>query len=230
MILSPRLLKIAQMVEFKTAADIGTDHAKLPVYLVEKGVCNHVIASDVANGPVLACKKTVTESGFEEFINVRKGDGLSSLSAGEADTVIIAGMGGDLISEILGKGIDIAVGTKEIILQPMTHVPQLRRFLHDNNFAIADEILVCEKEKIYVIIKVTNGVNQYCDEFDYVLSPILLKKRDPLLKAYLKKLIKKYSAELQGLKKASIYDEKSIVSTSVIVDKLEKIYETTEDY
>ncbi|MBQ2897548.1 MAG: SAM-dependent methyltransferase [Clostridia bacterium] len=230
MILTPRLLKIAQMVSYTSAADIGTDHAKLPVYLVEKNICSKVIASDVADGPVHACKKTVKHSGKSNQIDVRKGYGLKKLSKGEVDTIIIAGMGGDLISEILKNDLEICTSSKEIILQPMTHISQLRAFLHNNGFCIADEVLVREKNKIYTIIKTTKGENQYTTEFDYIVSPFLINKKDPLLKDFVGKLLEKYSKEYIGLKSATVVDEDLMIKTKLIINNLEKIYEAAKNY
>jgi len=229
MILTPRLLKIAQMVNYAYAADIGTDHAKLPVYLIENNICKKVIASDVADGPVSSCRKTVTQSGFENCIDIRKGDGLASLKKNETETIIIAGMGGDLISYILEKDSQIAAAAKEIILQPMTHIIQLRKFLHDNCFAVIDEVLVREKEKIYTIIKVKKGDCQYKSEMDYILSPVLLKNKDQLLSDLINRLIKKYKAELLGLKKASNPDDNAVKQIVFILENLEKIYETAKN-
>ncbi len=230
MILTPRLLKIAKMVNFKTAADIGTDHAKLPVYLVEKEICRKVVASDVADGPVLACKKSVALSGFSEQIDIRKGDGLRTLKPGEVETVIIAGMGGDLISCILDNNDDICGCSKEIILQPMTHIIQLRIFLKQNNFKILDEALVKEKDKIYTIIRVIKGKNQYKRNIDYIISPILITNKDPLLGEYVKRQIQKYKKEFEGLKSAAEVDEKAVSKIGLIISDLEKIYETAKNY
>lgn len=230
MILTPRLLKIAKMVNFKTAADIGTDHAKLPVYLVEKEICRKVVASDVADGPVLACKKSVALSGFSEQIDIRKGDGLRTLKPGEVETVIIAGMGGDLISRILNNSDDVCEYSKEIILQPMTHIIQLRMFLKQNNFKILDEALVKEKDKIYTIIRVIKGENQYNRDIDYIISPTLIANKDPLLGEYVKGQIQKYKKEFEGLKSAAEVDEKAVSKIGLIISDLEKIYETTKNY
>jgi len=227
--LTERLLKIAQLVEYKTVADIGTDHAKLPVYLINNRICNKVIASDVADGPVKACESTVSRYQLKEFIHIRKGNGLDTLSVGEVETIVIAGMGGDLISEILQNGDQVAKKAKEIILQPMTHIPQLRQFLKNNNYKIIEELLVKENNKIYTIIKVTHGKNQYVDEIDFIVSPLLMKKKDEILVEYILKLLNKYKTELIGLKKAVALDESSISVNLRIIKELEKLYEAAKD-
>ena len=230
MVLTQRLLKIAEIVEYKSLADIGTDHAKLPVYLIENKICSRVIASDVADGPVKACKDTVGRCGMSAFVDIRKGDGLSTLNTGEVETIVIAGMGGDLISNILKKGYEVANSAKEIILQPMTHIPQLREFLKINNFKILDEVLVNEKNKIYTIIKITKGENQYQTEFDYLISPILIRNKDKLLPEYVLKLLNKYKNEIKGLSKASCSNEEQVKVNKSIVCELEKVYEATKNY
>lgn len=230
MILTPRLLKIAQMVEYKTLADIGTDHAKLPVYLIEQGTCNNVIASDVADGPVNACKDTVGRCGMSKFVDVRKGDGLDTLYPGEVETIVIAGMGGDLIASILEKGGAAARLAKELILQPMTHIPHLREFLKNNGYRVLNEVLVKEKNKIYTIIKIVNGENQYKTEFDYLISPIIIENKDKLLPEFIVKLLNKYNNEIQGLSKASCSNEEQLKNNNSIVYELEKLYEVTKNH
>lgn len=230
MVLSQRLLKIAQMVEYKTLADIGTDHAKLPVYLIEREICNTVIASDVADGPVNACKKTVSQCGMESCVQVRKGDGLATISPGEVETVVIAGMGGDLMTEILKAGYEVANSAKEMILQPMTHIPQFRKFLKDNDYQIIDELLVKERDKIYTIIKVKPGKNQYITDFDFIVSPLLVEKKDKLLSEYIIKLINKYNNEIRGLKKAAELNSSQLNLNNDIVKKLECLYEIAKNH
>lgn len=230
MVLTQRLLKIAQMVNYKSVADIGTDHAKLPVYLIENKICDKAIASDVADGPVEACSTTVSKCGMTDFIQIRKGDGLKILAPCETETIVIAGMGGDLISNILEESAEIAAVAKEIILQPMTHIPQLRAFLKNNDFKIIDEVLVNEKDKIYTIIKVVKGKNQYSTDFDFLISPILIQNKDNLLSEYISKLLCKYKNEIEGLRKSSIKCEEYINSVGDIVNKLEHLYEVTKNY
>ena len=230
MILTHRLLKIANMVEYKSLADIGTDHAKLPVYLIENNICSKVVASDVADGPVKACKDTVGRCGMSKFVDIRKGDGLATILPGEVETIVIAGMGGDLIATILEKGKEVANSAKEIILQPMTHIPQLREFLKNNDFKILDEVLVGEKSKIYTIIKITVGKNQYQTEFDFLISPVLVENKDKLLPEYILKLINKYKCEIDGLSKASCYSEEQLKNNNLIVNELEKLYEVAKNY
>ena len=230
MILTQRLLKIAQMVGCRNVADIGTDHAKLPVYLIERDMCDSVIASDVASGPVQACKNTVSQCGLSNKIQIRQGDGLKTLEIGEVDTVVIAGMGGDLISTILENDSKIAKIAKEIILQPMTHIPQLRCYLKNNNYRVIDEVLVKEKNKIYTIIKVADGKSQYQSDFDFLISPIFVQNKDKLLGEYVLKLLKKYKNEITGLSQANFVDEKQLKNNRYIVCELEKLYEVTKNY
>ena len=230
MILTHRLLKIANMVEYKSLADIGTDHAKLPVYLIENNICSKVVASDVADGPVKACKDTVGRCGMSKFVDIRKGDGLATILPGEVETIVIAGMGGDLIATILEKGKEVANSAKEIILQLMTHIPQLREFLKNNDFKILDEVLVGEKSKIYTIIKITVGKNQYQTEFDFLISPVLVANMDKLLPEYILKHINKYKCEIDGLSKASYFSEEQLKNNNLIVNELEKLYEVAKNY
>lgn len=230
MILTQRLLKIAQMVEYNTAIDVGTDHAKLPVYLVKNGICRYVIASDIADGPVNACRTTVNLNDVSRFVEIRQGDGLKTTLPNETETIIIAGMGGDLISTILDNSRGVAKSAKEIIVQPMTHIPQLREFFYKNNYRIIDEVLVKERDKIYTIIKVADGVNQYKDSFDFIVSPLLIQNKDVHLQEYILKLLNKYRVEICGLNNASIQNKDLLDHIIDIVNKLERLYEVTKNY
>lgn len=149
-----RLKKIAGMVSVgSTVADIGTDHAYLPVFLVKEGIVSKAFACDVVDGPLENARINILKSGVSG-ITVRKGDGLNAVKPFEADTFIIAGMGGDLIARILTDSPWIKNEKYELILQPMTAVEDLREYLCRNGFEITLEQAVKSQGRIYTVMKV----------------------------------------------------------------------------
>ncbi|MBR5190562.1 MAG: SAM-dependent methyltransferase, partial [Clostridia bacterium] len=140
--LDSRLMAIARLVrKDKVFADIGTDHAYLPVYLVEKGIINKAIAADLRVGPLDNAKETVISHNFTEKIELRLSDGLDNFSENEAQEIAVAGMGGLLISSFIERTKWLKNSNIHLILQPMTHVEDLRKTLFDNGFVIDNEVV-----------------------------------------------------------------------------------------
>ena len=161
MALSRRLETIIGLVPpGKTAADIGTDHGLVPAALAERGICSRVIATDLRSGPLEAARRLVTARGLAERIDLRLGDGLTPLVPGEADVLIIAGMGGALMQRILREGEAAARAAVRLILSPQSELEQFRRFLRDENYFIERERLVEEDGKYYYILSVHPGEAQ----------------------------------------------------------------------
>ncbi len=161
MALSRRLETIIALVPpGKTAADIGTDHGLVPAALAERGICSRVIATDLRSGPLEAARRLVTARGLAERIDLRLGDGLTPLVPGEADVLIIAGMGGALMQRILREGEAAARAAVRLILSPQSELEQFRRFLRDENYFIERERLVEEDGKYYYILSVHPGEAQ----------------------------------------------------------------------
>ncbi len=173
MALNSRLLKIATMVrKGDRVADIGTDHAYLPVYLIRNGLSNKVFACDVADGPLLNAQKNIERSKVLG-ITLRKGDGLAAVKPDEADTFVLAGMGGDLIVKLLDKSPWICDSRYELLLQPMTSVEDLRLYLCKNGFYIKSEQAVRSQGRVYTVIKAAwNGETKECEPFFYYLGKL----------------------------------------------------------
>ena len=132
-----RLKAIANMVEpTKVIADIGTDHGYIPVYLVEKRIVDRGIAADVSRGSLAKAQDLIRAMGLEDRIETRLGEGLSVLKVGEANSIVIAGMGGILISQILEKDKQIGQAVDSLVLQPMTASRELRDWLSEINYSI----------------------------------------------------------------------------------------------
>lgn len=158
--LSKRLDAVASLVKPGcVVADIGTDHGYIPVYLYKAGIIKGAVASDVNEGPLSSCKALIEQEGLGEHISVRLSDGLDSLSPNEYDTVIIAGMGGELIAKILSRC--SCLKDKHIILNPMTHPELARKFLYDNGYEILNDFIVRDGRHYYSVFDA-----QYAAKFE----------------------------------------------------------------
>ena len=145
-------------------ADIGTDHAYLPVHLVQAGVCPSAIASDIGAGPLDAARRTVTENGLTSEIALRLGDGLSTVTDQEVDDVAIAGMGGETIVAILEAAPWVQNEGIRLILQPMTRAEDLRRWLLHNGFSILEEHLIRDKHHLYPVLAAEYTAAPICED------------------------------------------------------------------
>lgn len=153
MALSKRLAAVASAVRHGSlVADIGTDHAYLPVYLVQNGIAPAAIAADIAAGPAAAARRTVQTANLTDKIEVRLGDGLSPLAPEDAEDMIIAGMGGETIAAILSAADWIKHTRYQLVLQPMSRVEMLHAYLLTNGFHITREWTVEEDGHLYVVL------------------------------------------------------------------------------
>ena len=137
----------------KKPADIGTDHAYLPIYLVQSGICPMAIATDIKKGPLRKAEKNIIRYHMQDKIELRLGDGLIPIKDDGCDVLIIAGMGGVLIRDIIEKSIDTARKAKYIVMQPMYAEEALREFLLRYGFNIMEESLAKHEGRIYPVIK-----------------------------------------------------------------------------
>jgi tRNA (adenine22-N1)-methyltransferase len=153
--LTPRLAAIAREIEKgETMADIGTDHGFLPVALWEQGICPKVILADVNHGPLEKAKFNAAESHPGVEFDCRLGDGLKVIEPGEVDVIVIAGMGGTLMTEILGEDIEKTWSYKKLILQPRKDIGELRHWIYNHSMCITNEQLVWEGKYIWPILTV----------------------------------------------------------------------------
>jgi len=198
--LTPRLKTIADLVpKGSMVGDVGSDHGYVPIYLVESGICDKAIASDINEGPTDNARQAVKEADLTQSIDVRHGGGLLPYKVGEIETVIIAGMGGLLIRDILLERPEMTQSVTTFILQPMVAQDELREWLVSNNFKIIDEKLSQEAHRMYEILVVEHGKMIIEDPIQYDLGIHLIKKEDPLSKVFLDKKIKKAQDILKGL-------------------------------
>lgn len=188
--LSPRLMAItAWFTGEDTMADIGTDHGYLPVALVEKKIISKAFACDINEKPLEKARKIIKDNGLNKCIETRLGSGLSVLQPGEAEVIVMAGMGGLLITELLDSEVLIAGAAKKLILQPMNNQPVVRRYLETHGFKIIHEDLAQESNRIYEIIVATPGTMMINDCLDYQLGYQAIQTKHPLLKAHINRKI-----------------------------------------
>ena len=163
--LDKRLSAVAALVrQGSRLADIGTDHAYLPVHLVQAGVCPSAIASDIGAGPLDAARRTVTENGLTSEIALRLGNGLATVSAGEVEDVAIAGMGGETIVMILEAAPWVQDDGIRLILQPMTRAEDLRRWLLTHGFTILEEHLIIDGRHLYPVMAAEYTAAPVCED------------------------------------------------------------------
>lgn len=187
MALSRRLLLIASLVpKGARVCDVGTDHGRLPIYLIEEKIAKRVIATDIRPLPLENAKKNVAASGVKG-IDLRLCDGLSAVKKSETDTVIIAGMGGEVISDIISRAELLSKQPYPLlILQPTTSPEFLRRYLCENGFEIKNETALEENGKLYsVITAYFTGETKEMPEFFYFAGKADPKTEDGYL--YIKK-------------------------------------------
>ena len=156
--LTPRLRAVAELVPHGAAvADIGTDHAYLPVWLLLEGKITRAIAADLCEGPLARARLTAKEYDCNENITFRLCDGLSGIAPEEADTIVIAGMGGETIAAILEQAPWTKNEAYTLILQPMSAQNDLRRWLWQQGYGIRNEKIIREGDKLYNILFVKYG-------------------------------------------------------------------------
>jgi len=212
--LSKRLQAIADMVpQGGFVADVGCDHGFLAIYLVQTGKIPGALAMDVRKGPLAAATAHVKEAGLEELIETRLSDGLEAFRAGEARTLVCAGMGGPLMQRILTAYPEKTASFQDFLLQPQSEIPQFRAFLRENGYKIVEERILLEDGKYYfpMLVRKVQGVSAAQMKRDSFMTKTydrygeyLLKKKDPLLLQYLterektlKSILDSISAESQ---------------------------------
>jgi len=154
--LPPRLFAIARLIPpGSRVADVGTDHGKLAVWLLEQGVCSCVVATDVAPGPLSAARRNAMRAGVVSGLDFRLADGLAAVSPEEIDMVVIAGMGGETIMRILARTPWLKSESYRIILQPQSKIPELLDFLSIEGYLILAQHFVEDAGRQYTIFEVT---------------------------------------------------------------------------
>ena len=198
--LSKRLSAVAALVtNGYRLADIGTDHAYIPICLAGTGRIPEAVAMDVNQGPLFRAEENIRMHGLEDRIKTRISDGFASLEKGEADAAVIAGMGGPLMIRILREGAEVVSTLKECVLQPQSEIEKVRAFLLEEGFFFLDEDMVEEDGKYYPMMKVKppsdaekaaedrSGTAWTRTELCY--GKLLLMRKNPILREFLQREI-----------------------------------------
>lgn len=218
--LSHRLREVAAYVpKGAKLLDVGSDHAYLPIFLMEQHKIIGAIAGEVVTGPYKSAVKNVSLSGFSDAIEVRLADGLAAFSPSDKVTAIsICGMGGRLIAEILQAGKEQLSGVERLILQPNNREDDLRKWLSANGFRIVAEKIMTENDKYYEIIVAEPG-NQELSAMELRFGPYLFQEKSAIYKAKWQREMDKLTYALSCIPKDNLQDR------SVLLEKLNQIKE-----
>ena len=219
--LTPRLRLIADMVPFGSRlADVGTDHAYLPAFLVSKGICPSCYAGDIHRGPLENAEKTLARYRVSDRVTTVLSAGLRQFPPACADTVVIAGMGGDQIGEIVAEASWLRSPSVTLLLQPMTMQERCRRVLYENGFFCEREAYAEEGKHLYVVMQFRFSEKPLPppdDVFFYVGTA--KEQSDPLASSYLLQRKEKLRRMIGGMEKTPRC-EKEAAKLRALLDRL----------
>ena len=199
--LSKRLSAAASFVrDGAVCADIGTDHAYIPISLVLDGKIKYAIASDINEGPILNAKENIEKYGLSDKITARISDGLNGIEEYKPDSIVICGMGGELIARIINDCEYVKQKGIQLILQPMTSIAELREYL-SHGFKVYDEDIVFDADKLYQIICAEyDGKEHTYTSAELEIGKINIEKRPKLYENLVRSFIDKKKKRYNGLK------------------------------
>lgn len=216
--LSKRLKSVASYVpKHARMADIGSDHAYLPAYLARLNKIDYCIAGEVVEGPLDNAKKEIEKTNTSSIIIPRLGDGLSVIKkSDQLDTIVIAGMGGSLIRDILNRGFKRLSGQEKLILQPNVGEKNLREWLNEHQYVITDENILKENQHIYEIIiaEKSHQIISELSEIDLMFGPYLKRQKSTVF-------LDKWHQELQ--RKQLVLQDIEQYSHNISVNRLTKL-------
>ena len=218
--ISKRLELVASFVpQGAILLDVGSDHAYLPIELIERGQIESAIAGEVVEGPYESAVKNVEAHGLKEKIQVRLANGLAAFEeADQVSVITIAGMGGRLIARILEEGLDKLANVERLILQPNNREDDLRIWLQNHGFEIVAENILEEAGKFYEILVVEAG-QMKLSASDVRFGPFLSKEVSLVF-------VQKWQKEAEKLEFAlRQIPEKNLEERQVLVDKIQAIKE-----
>ena len=189
-------------------ADIGTDHGYVPIALVQKHRITGAIAMDINEGPLARAREHIASAGLEGYIQTRLSDGVQALEVQEADSILIAGMGGELVIHILEEGEEVCRGAAELILQPQSEIRRVREYLREHHYKIVDEDMICEDGKYYPMMRVIHvdtdeswsKMNEESRTACDIYGPLLLRNGNPVLRRFLVRQHRQLTEIIQSLK------------------------------
>lgn len=208
--LSERLMRIIDQVSIgQTLADVGCDHGYLPIWLIQHGRMQRAIAMDINEGPLQRAREHIAQESLGAYIQTRLSNGLEKLSPGEADAVVIAGMGGNLTIDILKRGEAVVRGLDQLILEPQSELSGVRAYLREKDYLVESEDLVLEDGKYYPILRVrpkkSSDIAEFSKESGLPIAVLdayghrLLAACHPVLASFLEKEHSQCEQILAGL-------------------------------
>lgn len=219
--INDRLTATLSFVEKCTCiADIGSDHGYSSIYMIKNGIAQNVIATDISVPSLAKTEKLVLDHGLTNRISCRVGDGLKVIKPGEADAVLIAGMGAELISEIISSSADVARLLKFMVLQPMNSAEPLRRHLSEHGYDIIEEGITFDNGKFYQILKCRYGTRKDLMNEEYEIGTFVYKNKIPLCKEFVEYKIRKYE---QILSYIGNNDDVKRQDLTVLLDRCRKV-------
>lgn len=224
MVLDERLRAAADLVpRGSRLADIGSDHAYLPIALCLEGKIEYALASDINEGPVASARSNIAKNGLNDKIICARADGLDGAQSFAPDCITILGMGGELIVSILERAEWVRDEKITLVLQPMTHAEILAEYLAENGFYVEDERMVSVGERddrIYRLIKAKfDGKRRSIGKTEAFVGRINLNRADEITKRYVSRLMMVLKARITG-------KEKALADTS----EERKLYSELEEY
>ncbi|HEY8890437.1 MAG TPA: class I SAM-dependent methyltransferase [Clostridium sp.] len=222
--LSIRLKTIVSMIEkCDSVIDVGTDHGYVPIYLVKNYIIKKAIASDINRGPVEKAKNNIILNNASSQISCRLGSGLSTVKKGEVQIAIIAGMGGNLIRDILEDDLEVVKELKYIVLQPVQNAEVLREYLYNAGYDILDEEICIDDGKYYEVIKAKyNTIPVKVDNIYYEISKILLDKKHPVMRKFIEYKLEKYLKVYNSLNEITIASKNRKKCIYEIINRLKE--------
>lgn len=202
--LDNRLQAVADFVKAgRPVADIGTDHGYLALALIQSGKTPHAIAVDKNEGPYQAACRTIQNAGMERHIEVRLGDGLHPLQPGEATVLCMAGMGGQLMKEILLAEPKVSAQAEQLVLQPMNGARELRQWLYGAGWHLADEALAEADGRIYEILSAEKGSHPMPKDILLDIGPCLWEKKPSLLQRHIEERLSLLRRAMEGMEESA---------------------------
>lgn len=207
--LSPRLLAIAEMVpKCQLLGDVGTDHGKLPLYLIRIGRVDRAIATDISSNSLDKLRSVLVEDSVADQIECIVSDGLLAFQQAVPDVVVIAGMGGKLIMDMFQRAPGIRDRVQRFILQPNTNESELRSFLHQQGLRIEDETCIWDAGHFYQILSVVKGEERYEKQSHYLYGYLNLTRQNPTTLQLLDSEYARYSEIQRRLEEQGMTGEK----------------------
>ncbi len=204
MMISKRLQTIVDLIDKDlNLVDIGTDHGIVPVEVLNNNYNKKIIATDINPKPLSRAESFIKQNNFEGKVDLRVGSGLKPININEADQILVAGMGGELIADILKSDLDKAKYAKQMILQPMTKVEELRKFLIDNGFNISKDIVIEDNQskqiRYFHILVVNNDKGIDYGPFELIFGPTDQINISQDYKHYIKRKIDQYEKRIASM-------------------------------